>query len=118
MKVKLLEIYSSVSVMNKLLDAELPASVAFQLTKLLKNLNDEIKVIEEQRVKLVSKHGETTENQGVTVSETNKEAFLKEFGELLDTEIELNWTPVPVSKFDSVNMSANDLLKIAFLFSE
>jgi hypothetical protein len=31
MKVKLLEIYSSVSVMNKLLDAELPASVAFQL---------------------------------------------------------------------------------------
>jgi hypothetical protein len=37
---------------------------------------------------------------------------------LLETEIELNWTPVPVSKFDSVNMSANDLLKIAFLFSE
>lgn len=118
MKVKLFEIYSSVPVMNKILDAELPATVAFQLTKLLKTLNDEIKVIEEQRVKLVSKHGQKSGDDNLTVPDTNKEAFLKEFSELLDTEIELNWTPVSVSKFEGLNLSANDLLKVAFLFAD
>ena len=58
MKVKLVEIYNCVQVMNKILDAELPASVAFKLTKLLKSINDEIKTVEDQRVKMVSKYGE------------------------------------------------------------
>jgi putative IMPACT (imprinted ancient) family translation regulator len=115
MKVKLVEVYNSVSVMNKILDAELPASVAFKLTKLLKSLNDEI---EDQRVKLVSKQGQKDENGSVSVSEANKEEFMKEFGELLSTEIEIQWEPVSVEKFDGLNLSANDLLKVGFLFSE
>jgi hypothetical protein len=118
MKVKLVEVYNSVSVMNKILDAELPASVAFKLTKLLKSLNDEIKSIEDQRVKLVSKHGQKDENGSVSVSESNKEEFIKEFSELLSTEIEIEWEPVSVEKFDGLNLSANDLLKVGFLFSE
>jgi hypothetical protein len=118
MKVKLFEIYNSIPVMNKILDAQLPVNISFQLTKLLKNLNEEIKVIEEQRVKLVSKHGEQSGDQGVTVPETKKEQFLKEFAELLDTEIEINWTPVSADKFSTLNLSANDLLKVPFLLSE
>jgi hypothetical protein len=118
MKVKLFEIYSSVSVMNKILDAELPATIAFQLTKLLKVLNDEIKNIEDQRVKLVSKYGSSGNDQTTSVSEENKQQFLKEFGELLDTEIDLNWTPLPVEKFEKLNLTANDMLKVSFLFSE
>ena len=118
MKVKLVEVYNSVSVMNKILDAQLPASIAFKLTKLLKSLNDEIKSIEDQRVKLVSKYGEKDENNSVSVSETNKESFMKEFGELLNTDIEIQWEPVSIEKFDGLNLSANDLLKVSFLFAE
>ena len=118
MKVKLVEIYNCVQVMNKILDAELPASVAFKLTKLLKSINDEIKTVEDQRVKMVSKYGDKDENGSVSVSETNKEAFMKEFGELLSTEIEIQWEPVSVEKFDGLNLSANDLLKVSFLFAE
>ena len=118
MKVKLFEIYNSVSVMNKILEAQLPAAVAFQLTKLLKTLNEEVKTIEEQRVKLVTKHGETGENQTVTVPESKKQEFLKEFADLLDTEIDLNWNPLPVDKFEGLNLSTNDMLKVSFLFAE
>jgi len=118
MKVKLFEIYSSVPVMNKVLETELPANIAFQLTKLLKTLNEEVKVIEDQRVKLVSKYGEKGENETVSVSEEKKQEFLKEFSELLETEIELNWTPISVEKVSSLNLSTNDMLKIQFLFAD
>jgi len=118
MKVRLVDVYNSVQVINKILDAQLPATIAFQLTKLIKSLDGEIKIIEEQRVKLVSKYGEETKENGVTVSEANKEAFLKEFTELLETEIEINWNPVDISKFEALNLSANDLMKVSFLFSE
>ena len=118
MKVKLFEIYSSVPVMNKILEATLPATVSFQLTKLLKTLNEEIKIIEEQRVKLVTKYGENGENEAVTVSDSKKEEFLKEFSELLESEIELNWQPLSISNFDGLNLSVNDMLKVQFLFTD
>jgi len=118
MKVKLFEIYSSVPVMNKILEATLPASASFQLTKLLKTLNEEIKIIEEQRVKLVTKYGESEENEAVTVSDAKKDDFLKEFSELLDSEIDLNWNPLPISSFEGLNLSVNDMLKVQFLFAD
>lgn len=118
MKVKLVEVYNSVSVMNKILDAELPAPIAFKLTKLFKSINEEIKSVEDQRVKMVSKYGEKDENGSVSVSESNKESFIKEFSDLLATEIEVQWEPISIEKFDSLNLSTNDLLKVSFLFAE
>jgi len=118
MKVRLIDVYNSVQVINKILDTQLPVTIAFQLTKLIKNLDNEVKIVEEQRVKLVSKYGEEIEDKGFTVSEANKEAFLKEFTELLESEIEINWNPVDISKFEGLNLSPNDLMKVSFLFSE
>jgi hypothetical protein len=118
MKVKLFDVYNSVNVMNKVLDAQLPISVSFQLTKLVKTLNEEVKMIEEERVKLVKKYSETDKDGESTVSEDKKQNFLKDFSELLETEVDLNWTPVSVSKLENLNVSVNELSKIQYLFSE
>ena len=65
MKVKLIDIYSSVAALNKLMEQPLPAKVSFRLMKLLNAVNEEVKMIEEQRMKLVKKHAE----DGVTVAQ-------------------------------------------------
>ena len=118
MKVKLVDIYNSVPVMNKILETPLPASISFQLSKLLKTLNDEMKSIEEQRVKLVEKYGSSKDSGETVVSEDKKEGFLQEFSELLNTDIEVTWHPLSASKFDALQLSVNEMSRVQFLFSE
>ncbi len=118
MKVKLVDIYNSVPVMNKILETPLPASISFQLSKLLKSLNEEMKSIEEQRIKLVEKYGTKGENQEVIVSDEQKQKFMQEFSDLLNTEVEVTWQPLSASKFDALQLSVNEMSRVQFLFSE
>lgn len=118
MKVKLVDVYNSVPVMNKILETPLPASISFQLSKLLKTLNEEMRAIEEHRIKLVEKYGVKGDSQEMTVAEDKKQEFLKEFGELLNTEVEVTWEPLSASKFDALQLSVNEMTRVQFLFSE
>ena len=118
MKVKLIDVYNSVPVMNKILETPMNASLAFQLTKLLKTLNDEMKSIEEQRIKLVEKYGTKQEGEAVVVSDENKEKFMSEFTQLLNTDVDLTWEPLSVSKMEGLQLSVNEMSRIQFLFKE
>ena len=119
MKVKLIDIYNSVPVMNKVLETSLSASLAFQLTKLLKTLNEEMKSIEDQRVKLVEKFGtKQSETDTLMVSDENKEKFMGEFSELLNTSIDLAWEPLSVSKVEGLQLTVNDMSRVDFLFKD
>lgn len=114
MKVKLIDIYSSVAALNKLMEQPLPAKVSFRLMKLLNSVNEEVKMIEEQRMKLVKKHAE----DGVTVSETKREEFLKEFADFLNDEIEMSWEPISVDVLGDLELSVAELSRVQFLFKE
>ena len=118
MKVKLIDVYNSVPVMNKIIETPMNASLAFQLTRLLKTLNDEMKTIEEQRIKLVEKYGSKTEEDAVVVSDENKEKFLSEFTELLNTDVDLTWEQLSISKMEGLQLSVNEMSRIQFLFKE
>ena len=116
MKVKLSDVYISVPVLTKILDLEMPVSFSYKFMKLVNALNNELKDIEEQRVKLVKKY---TKDDSNTVLDENKDAFLKEFTSLLETEIDISWDKVPLQTMgNEIKISANDLSKIAYLFSE
>ena len=115
MKVRLIDIYSSVSVLNKLIEEPLPTKVSFKLMKLLNVLNAEVKLVEDQRLKLVKQYS----TDGNTVSEDNKDAFLKEFSEFLNEEVDVMWEPVEVDTLgDSIKLSVIDLAKIQYLFKD
>jgi vacuolar-type H+-ATPase subunit I/STV1 len=118
-KVKLIDIYNSVPVMNKILETPMSASLAFQLNKLLKVLNDEMKSIEEERVKLVEKYGSKDDNSdAVVVSDENKNKFMSEFSELLGTDVTISWEPLSISKVDGLQLTVNEMSRIQFLFKE
>jgi len=114
MKVRLIDIYGSVSVLNKLVEEPLPTKISFKLMKLLNTLNSEVKLVEEQRLKLVKQYSE----DGNTVSDQNKEVFVKEFSEFLNDEIEVTWEPIEVDSLgDNIKLSVSDLSKINYLFN-
>lgn len=117
MKVSLFEVYSSVSVLNKLVDLSLPAKSSYKFVKIMRKFNDELKMLEEERQKLINKYGE--EKDGVvSVDEQNKQTFLKEFGDLLETQIEVDWEPISVDALGSVELSVAEITKIQFLFRD
>jgi len=118
-KVKLFEVYNSVPVMNKVLETSVSASLAYHLTKLLKTLNEEMKTIEEQRIKLVEKYGEKNDKEeSLVVSEENKAKFMSEFSDLLNSEIELSWEQLSVEKMEGLQLTVNDMSRIQFLFKD
>ena len=117
MKVSLFEVYSSVSVLNKLVDLALPAKSSYKFVKIMRKFNEELKMLEEERQKLINKYGQ--EKDGVvTVEEKNKETFLKEFGDLLETQIEVDWEPISIDALGSVEISVAEITKIQFLFRD
>jgi hypothetical protein len=114
MKVKLIDIYSSVSSLNKLMEQPLSAKISFKLMKLLNAINDEVKLIEEQRMKLVKKYAE----DGITVSDSKRDEFLKEFSEFLNEEVDMAWEPISIETLGDLQLSVAELTRVQYLFTE
>jgi hypothetical protein len=114
MKVKLVDIYGSVATLNKLIDEPLPAKISFKLMKLLNQLNQEVKLVEDQRIKLIKKFS----GEGDSVTEENKEQFIKEFSEILEETTDISWEPVSIESLGELKMSVVELSKIQYLFTE
>lgn len=113
MKMTLAEIKSIEESLAKLFDKELNIKIAYKLSSLLKKLSGEVKLLEENRVKLVQKHGKKDEEtQQVTVAPESAEAFYKEFSELMQIEVELDFEPIPLDAFGDITLSASDILKL------
>jgi len=117
MKVSLFEIYSSVSVLNKLVDLALPAKSSYKFVKIMKKFNEELKMMEDERQKLINKYGEEKEGT-VIVLDGNRETFLKEFGDLLETQIDVDWDPISIDSLGNVELSVAEITKIQFLFRD
>ena len=78
MKVSLNRVYNSLSVFRKLMSQDLPVPVTYRFTNFFSVMDKEFTDIETKRLELVKKYGQ--DNDGtITVSEDNKEKFLKKF---------------------------------------
>jgi hypothetical protein len=97
---------------------DLPIPVTYRFTNFFSVMDKEFTDIETKRLELVKKYGQ--DNDGtITVSEDNKEKFLKKFEEILDKEIELDWELLSVEKLGTkATLTVRELSSISFLFSE
>ena len=117
MKVSLFEIYSSVGVLNKLVDLALPAKSSYKFVKIMRKFNEELKMLEEERQKLINKYGKEKDGT-VTVSDENKDTFLREFSDLMETQIDVDWEPISVDALGEIELSVAEITKIQFLFRD
>ena len=100
--------------LKKLLNKELPLAAAYLLSKTVKTIEEELAGIEDTRKKLVSKYGVKVEGDGrIVVPPDKMPEFLKEFDLLLDTDLELNYSPIPLKTFGTkLELSAVDLVNL------
>lgn len=117
MKLTLKEIYDSQPSMRKLLMIDFPIKTAFKLSRMSRKIGEIFQDLEAQRVKLVEKYGEESEN-GSTVKAENIEKFQEELNELLQEEEDLGIEPIPLEELADAKLSALDMMTLAPFLKE
>jgi hypothetical protein len=115
MEITISEILNAKPVLEELVDKEISIKTAYRLSRIIKELNNELQTFEEQRQKLVQKHGEQQEDApegNIVVSEENMPAFQQELAELLMATLNLNCEPMHIDEFGDIKMRTSELLLI------
>ena len=112
MKITLAEIKALENSLLKIFEKEVNIKIAYKLGRFLKKINEELKTLEENRVKLVQKYGkEDEETNQVSVPSENAPKFYQEFNELMSIEIDIDFEPISLKEFGDISISAADALR-------
>ena len=88
------EIFVAREPLAKLMEQRFPVMVSYKLAKLASALNDQLKVIDETRNKLIKDYGtpdkDNTQQISVRPDSDGFAKFAEEFAELMATEVELD----------------------------
>lgn len=117
MKVKLATVYSAKASFDKLLEKEFPVQTAYKLSKMARKINEEFTILEESRMKLVKKYGESDE-QSTRVPPEKLAEFVDEFNKLLLEEIEIDVSPISIADFGDSKVSSLDLYNLNDFISD
>lgn len=124
MKVTLKNIYGASNILALLVEQKLPIKIAFRLTRLITRLNEEYNNLDTQRRKLLAEYGtqikeSDPQNPSFTFDPEGQENFTKEFNELLDEKIEIEWEAISIEDLGSeITLSVRELNSIGFIFRE
>ena len=109
MKTTLNQLLNCRGSLAKLAQKDVPIRVAFRLSKLIKMVEKELVSFEEMRAKLLAKY--EIPPGGKIEDQEKQEKFNKEFIELLNMEVELDFEPVLLSELGTgeINLSTFDI---------
>lgn len=121
--VKLSEIINSQQSLNVLLGTSLPVKIAYQLSKLVNKIQPDLKIYDEQRMKLVKELGEQTdaEKDLWTIKPENMVKYTEEMAKLLDVEVDINlfadkpFEKIKIEDLGDINVEAKDLVSLDWL---
>ena len=114
MKVTIGQLKLSEPSLIKLSQQDLPVAMAFQLSRLIRQIAPELNSLEETRQKLVSKYGVPDLSTGQTVvQEEQVQKFTDEIKPILDTEIQIDFEKIPLSKIpEKIQLSCTDIMAL------
>jgi len=113
MKITISEVLNGKQVLEKLVDKEISIKTAYRLSRIIKVLNEELQLFEEQRQKLVQQYGEVQEDDSVVVGKEKLQDFQNDLSELLTAEIDLGCEPMNIDEFgDNVEIKTAELMMI------
>jgi hypothetical protein len=120
MKLRLLDIKNLEVPLSNLINQRLPLKTSFKLSKVIKEISDNLQLVEEQRQKLIKEYGELNEeDQSITITDPEKLAtFQNEYNEFLKDEIDLNYEPISIEELGpDVNLTLSEVTTISILFT-
>ena len=118
--IKLGDLKNVEPIILKIINAELPIKIAFQINLMIDDLDDKLTKLENFRINLVKKYGEEDKSGNLQVIPKNTQAFTQELRELMDSDVDFTPVKIPIEVFDSANIKVtvkelNALIKAGFI---
>ena len=104
--------------LEKLIAQDLPVKVAYKVSKILKKLQSEYELFDSRKMVLFEKYGEKKEDGNVQVKNEHIAAFNKDFGEMVEIEIEADISKIKVEDLEGATMSSIDMVNLGVLIEE
>jgi len=116
MKIKVNKLLKMKPVIEKIIKLDIPVMAAWDLMKIVKDLDTELEIYSKARKKLFNKYGEVDEKtKNQKIKEDKVEDFKKDIEELLNKEIEIKTKKIKISSLGNLKLSTADLLTIDIL---
>lgn len=120
------DLVKSVSVLNKIMEQPFHGSLAFKLSRIIREVRRELETYEEERKKILSAYGEKDESGNLVLDERGnvkiipqfKEACQLEFDKLLKTQIVLNVDKIESNELDEFQITPKEMEDLLVFFME
>lgn len=114
------DIFNAVPALREISSKEFPGSVTFKIARLIRELDKEIQLFDEERSKIANKYGEKDENGNLVIQEGGNIKILdnkiqdcnEELQALFNTQVEINANKLPVDIFDSIEMTPTQAMNL------
>lgn len=119
----------TIEALNKLIDLDINASVAFKLTRIIKEISSIIEDKVKMERKILDKYSEKDSSGNIVqsldndnnpipgaVNITNMDAFSKEMSDLMEVENEILYEKTAFEDLNLQTAKIKDLIKLDFLF--
>lgn len=114
------DIFNAVPALREISAKEFPGSVTFKIARLIRELDKEIQLFDEERSKIANKYGEKDENGNLVIQEGGNIKILdnkiqdcnEELQALFNTQVEINANKLPIDIFDSIEMTPTQAMNL------
>jgi hypothetical protein len=122
-KIYLGELDTILMSLKSFINKEIPIKTTYTLSKLLRNLESEYKILIERRNDFINKYAERDDKGKIVLSDYNEsgdkqvkikegltEECYKKLDELYSIEVEIDFEPINIELLGDINISLKDLL--------
>lgn len=114
------DIFNAVPALREISTKEFSGSTTFKIARLIRELDKEIQLFEEERMKIANKYGEKDENGNlipqengtIKIPDDKVQECNEEFQALFNTQVEINANKLPIEIFDSIEMTPTQAMNL------
>lgn len=114
------DIFNAVPALREISTKEFPGSVTFKIARLIRELDKEIQLFEEERSKIANKYGEkdkngmliTQDNGMIKIPDDKIQECNEELQALFSTQVEINANKLSADIFDNIEMTPTQAMNL------
>jgi len=113
------ELIKAREALNLFMQEKLPVKLAYKIKKIYKEVDEELKILEESKDKLLDNYAEKDENGDLknedgffTIPKMYREHFEKELNELNNMKIKISFTPIKEEEIENMEITPSTLLAL------
>lgn len=111
-KVTMEEIVNTQEALQELSQHVMNGKIAFQIARLIRELNKEYQTFYETRTTLLKKYGSSNEDNTFTIPNAKIKDFNQEMEKILKEEIEINAELIPQNVLESISFTPDQIVKL------